>query len=88
MMVASSMIELGQIKTALIVTGENSGPIYPHTIKHLNENPTQENFRDSLASLTLGSGAVAYILQHSSLASSRHQLLGGITQADSKYHSL
>ena len=36
-LVASNMIELGQIKTALIVTGENSGPLYHKTIPSLLE---------------------------------------------------
>ena len=43
--VAANMIELGQIKSALVVTGENSAPLYECTINKLLEDPTEENFR-------------------------------------------
>lgn len=88
LMVAANMIELGQIKTALIVSGENAAPIYEDTIKALLENQGDANIRESLASLTLGSGAVAFVLQHKDLSRSQHYLLGGVSQTDNEAYDL
>lgn len=88
MVVAASMIELGQIRSALLVTGENSGPIYRPTIEALQKDPNEHKFRNTLASLTLGSAAVAYLLQHRDDAPDGHRLVGGIVQADSSAHDL
>ncbi len=88
MTVAANMISLGQAKRALIVTGENSGPIYEDTINILKSNPTLESYRKSLANLTLGSAAVAYVLTHKDLCTEKPYLVGGIGQADSRGHHL
>lgn len=88
MAIAASMIELRQIKTALIVTGENAAPIYEDTIALLLAEPSADTLRKSLASLTLGSGAVAYVLTHSDHSQSPHRLLGGVAQVDSTGHAL
>ena len=45
--VASNMIEIGQIKTALIVTGENAGPLYETTIPNLLKNDDPNIFKES-----------------------------------------
>ncbi len=83
MSVAASMIESGAIRTALLVSGENAAPLYNTTMKDLELDSSPEAFSQALASLTLGSGAVAYVLQHRSLARSGHRLLGSVVQADS-----
>ena len=86
--VAANMIELGQIKTALVVSGENSGPIYEDTIQSLGEHTRLDEFKQAMASLTLGSGAVAFILKHEDDSENRHYLLGGASQTDNKSHDL
>jgi 3-oxoacyl-[acyl-carrier-protein] synthase III len=83
MSVAASMIESGAVRTALLVSGENAAPLYTTTMQDLEQDPSPEAFSQAIASLTLGSGAVAYVLQHSSLARSGHRLLGSVVQADS-----
>jgi len=85
MAIASSMIELGQTDTALIVSGENPAPIYEDTIRYLSEkvNQTEENYRFSLASFTLGAGAVAVVLKSKKTSKTNHRFLGGVIQADS-----
>ncbi len=80
---AASLIELGQIEYALIVSGENAGPIYTDTIAHLRQNPRGEEVRNNLASLTLGSAGIALLLCHTRLATTGHRLLGGMFQIDS-----
>lgn len=86
LLVSANYIELGFIKTALIVSGENAGPIYPDTINHLRNSPSKENMRVSIASLTLGSGSVGFVLRHKDVSKTTHQLLGGIMQVDSSAH--
>jgi 3-oxoacyl-[acyl-carrier-protein] synthase III len=90
LLVAGSMIEAGAIKKALIVTGENSGPLYPSSIKALKANPSLDLYRKTLASLTLGSAGVAYLLEDRRIPSSlpRASLLGGCVLADSRAHDL
>lgn len=80
--VASHMIASGNVKTALVVSGENAGPIYRDTIRTLQENPDEKLFRKHLANLTLGSGAVAFVLKRSDLSFTGHFLLGGAAQND------
>ena len=41
MVMAANMIELGQIKYALIVSGENGGPLLTQTLDHLNGDKTR-----------------------------------------------
>lgn len=81
MMVAGNMIELGQIENALIVAGEDGGPLVESTIKRLNEDTTinRKSSKLSFASLTIGSGAAAMVLTREG----DHKLLGGGMLVDS-----
>ena len=85
MSVAASMIELGQADTVLVVSGENPAPVYEDTIRFLNlkENQTEENYRFSIASFTLGAGAVAMVMTSKRKSKWGHQFLGGVAQIDS-----
>jgi 3-oxoacyl-[acyl-carrier-protein] synthase-3 len=85
---AASLIEVGQIEYALVVSGENAGPIYTDTIAHLKQNPTADEVRSNLASLTLGSAGIALLLCHQRHSRSGHRLLGGMFQIDSSGSSL
>lgn len=80
---AANMIELGQIDSALIVTGENPGPIYKDTIDLLNrsENISEEAYRKYIACFTLGAGGVALKLTHKLKSQTNHRLSCGIYQA-------
>ncbi|MEI8347187.1 MAG: 3-oxoacyl-ACP synthase III, partial [Pseudomonadota bacterium] len=88
--VASNMIENGSIKHALIVSGENGGPLLLKTIEHLlNEKGlTRKTIKKYLASLTIGSAAVAYTLSHKDYVPDGHRLLGGAALADSSANIL
>lgn len=66
MIVAGSQIELGVIKSALIVSGENSKPLIDETIKFLNESDlTRKTIKKYIANLTIGSAGVAFVLTNS-----------------------
>jgi acyl-CoA:acyl-CoA alkyltransferase len=85
LMVAANMIELGQIEAALIVAGEDGGPLVEATVKRLNEdtNIGRKGSKLSFASLTIGSGAAAMVLCNKKLSSADHRLLGGGMLVDS-----
>jgi acyl-CoA:acyl-CoA alkyltransferase len=86
MLVARDMIEAGSIRTALIVSGEDGGPLVEATIKRLNEDPAvdRRNSKLSFASLTIGSGAAAMILSNEG----EHRIEGGVTLTDSTANEL
>ena len=88
--VAANMIESGQIKKALIVSGENGGPLLEETIKRLNEDETitRKSIKKYFANLTIGSAAVAYVLTHKDLCPNGHKLVSGAVMTDSTANKL
>ncbi|MCL1093272.1 MULTISPECIES: 3-oxoacyl-ACP synthase III [Shewanella] len=75
----ANRIELGQIKAGLVVSCESARHIVDITIDKMLAEPTMQNFAQSLATLTGGSGAVAVLLTDGSLGlkgARQHQLLG------------
>ena len=86
------MIESGQIKCALVVSGENGGPLVQQTLKTLLETPLDRNgIKPYFANLTIGSGAVGAVVCHESLlpAGARpHRLLGGVARAATVHSEL
>jgi 3-oxoacyl-[acyl-carrier-protein] synthase-3 len=86
MLVAANMIQLGQVDAALVVAGEDGGPLVEATIKRLNEDPeiNRKSSKLSFASLTIGSGAAAMVLTREG----DHRLLGGVSLTDSTANHL
>ena len=84
-LMAGQMIERGVIKTALIVSGENSGPLLEETLNHLLNDPAMDRKRimPFIASLTIGSAGVAFLLTHESLAPHGPKIVGGSSMTDS-----
>ncbi len=86
--VAGSMIESGQIRKALIVSGENGGPLLEDTISSLlkkNEDGelTRKNIKKYIANLTIGSAATALLIAHRDDYPEAAQVLGGAVATDS-----
>ncbi len=90
MVTLANMIELGQIKAGIVVGCESSKRLIDTTIDKLLEDPdiTRNKLKLAFATLTLGSGAVAAVLTHSSLSQDGHKLLGGVTRAASQHNGL
>jgi 3-oxoacyl-[acyl-carrier-protein] synthase-3 len=90
MVTLANMIELGQIKAGIVVGCESSKRLIDTTIDKLLKDPdiTRDKLKLAFATLTLGSGAVAAVLTHSSLSQDGHKLLGGVTRAASQHNSL
>lgn len=90
MVTLANMIELGQVKAGVVVGCENSKRLIDTTIDKLLREPeiTRGKLKLAFATLTLGSGAVAAVLTHSSLSQGGHKILGGVTRAASQHNGL
>jgi 3-oxoacyl-[acyl-carrier-protein] synthase III len=90
MVTLANMIELGQVKAGVVVGCESSKRLIDATIDKVlkDSNITREKLKLTFATLTLGSGAVAAVLTHSSLSRDGHKLLGGVTRAASQHNGL
>jgi 3-oxoacyl-[acyl-carrier-protein] synthase-3 len=85
----ANRIELGQCRAGLVVSCETAREINEITIDRLNTDPTMERFRDSVATFTGGSGAVAVLVTDGSFhRERRRQVLGGTAQAAPQHHQL
>lgn len=84
-LMAGQMIERGAIKSALIVSGENAGPLIEETLEHLLNDPTMDRkkIKPYMASLTIGSAGVAFLVTSSDLAPNAPKIVGGATLTDS-----
>jgi acyl-CoA:acyl-CoA alkyltransferase len=84
-----SMIESGQIKCGLVTVGEDGRPLVEQTIEAmLDGGHTRQSIKPFFANLTIGSGAVAAVVCHRSLAPNGHRLLGGVGRAATQHSSL
>lgn len=89
MSVLADMIEQGRFKAALIVDAESARTVIENTIARLlSEETTVDDFRDNFAALTLGSGAVAAVLTHSSVSRTGHRVTGHVALADTRHSDL
>ncbi len=85
----ANRIELGQIKAGMVVSCESAREINDVMIRKMLSAPTMAVFTQTLATLTGGSGAVAVLLTHESLASGkRRRLLGAAAQCAPEHHAL
>ena len=87
---ASGMIESGQINRALIVAGENGKPLIDRTVKILNhENLSRKEIKPYFANLTIGAGAVAWSIARKDLLPDGCPVLGTFTcETDTSFNHL
>jgi 3-oxoacyl-[acyl-carrier-protein] synthase III len=90
MVTLANMIELGQVKAGIVVGCESSKRVVDAIIGNIlqDQDISKEKVKMSFATLTLGSGAAAAVLTHSSLSRGGHKLLGGVTRAASQHNDL
>jgi len=89
MKIVGNMIERGQVDYAIVVDGEGSRFVIEKTLERLLAPDADEQlFRDSFATMTLGSGAAAMILARSDLAPDGHKFLGGVDLAGTEHNRL
>jgi 3-oxoacyl-[acyl-carrier-protein] synthase-3 len=90
MVTLANMIELGQVRKGLVVSGESSRELVESTIASLlkTPNPTRDSIKDAFASLTVGSGACAVVLAHDCASKFGHKLMGGATACATEFNHL
>lgn len=89
-LIVANMIELGQIQTGLVVTGENARPLIESVVRNLNADTSlnRQQIKPHFASLTIGSAAAAVLLTHESVSRTGHRLLGGASFANTHFNHL
>jgi len=87
-----AMIDAGQIRAGMVVSGENGRPLVERTIQHLlTANLDRNAIKPFFANLTIGSAAVAAIVCHEDELPSgapRHRLIAGAALADTSHSHL
>ena len=87
--IAARMIEHGDIDYALVVDGETANLAYNKTLDRLSSpEATAEQFRNELATLTLGCGAAAMVLCRRELAPEAPSYKGGVTRSATEWNTL
>ncbi len=86
---AARMIEHGEIDYAMVVDAETADLAYEKTIERLlRPETTDEEFRNELATLTLGSGAAAMVLARAEIAPEAPRYKGGVTRSATEWNTL
>jgi len=90
MIFLANMIELGQIKSGLLVAGETAEDLLESTIRNLaaDNSLTRKTIKYSFASLTIGSGAVALVMTHEKYCNGKQKFIGGAFRANTGYSEL
>ncbi len=90
MLVLANMIELGQVKHGLLVSGETAEDLVNSTIAALLTDGllTRKGIKSSFASLTIGSGAVALVMSGAEYSPSTHRFIGGFGRAKTSHNDL
>jgi 3-oxoacyl-[acyl-carrier-protein] synthase-3 len=87
----AGMVESGQIRRALVCSGEDGRPLVERTIRMLNEDLalTRETIKPYFANLTIGAGGAAAVVSRDDLAGpGAIRLLGGAAETDSSANGL
>jgi 3-oxoacyl-[acyl-carrier-protein] synthase-3 len=85
----ANRIELGQCKAGLVVSCETAREINEVVIDQMVQSKSMDVFKQAVATLTGGSGAVAVLVVDEELSSAkRRQLLGGATKNAPQFHNL
>lgn len=86
------LIDAGQIRAGLVVSGENGRPLVERTIQHLLKAPLDRNaIKPFFANLTIGSAAVAAVICHEDelpAGAPRHRLVAGSYLANTTHSDL
>lgn len=87
--IAARMIERGEIEYALVVDGETANLAYEMTLERMTSpEVTEKEFRNELATLTLGCGAAAMVMARAELVPDAPRYRGGVTRAATQWNTL
>lgn len=87
MVMLANMIELGQVRNGLVVSGETAEELLASTIANLveNEKLTRKTIKSSFASLTIGSGSVACFMRRTTDEETKPRLIRGVWRTDTDH---
>jgi 3-oxoacyl-[acyl-carrier-protein] synthase III len=90
MIFLASMIELGHVQSGLLVAGETAEDLLESTIQNLtaDNSLTRKSIKNSFASLTIGSGAVALVMTHENYSRGKQKFIGGAYRANTRHSEL
>jgi 3-oxoacyl-[acyl-carrier-protein] synthase-3 len=91
MVQVANEIELGNIKAGLVVSCETARQIVDSTIEEINLHKSVDFYKDTVATLTGGSGAAAVLLTDGTLGDDdirHHALKGGVVKNAIQHHDL
>ena len=87
--IAARMLERGEINYALVVDGETANLAYKKTLERMKApDVTEEQFRNELATLTLGCGAAAMVMSRADLTPDAPRYKGGVTKSATQWNTL
>ncbi|WP_457553189.1 3-oxoacyl-ACP synthase III [Desulfobacula sp.] len=84
-------IELGNIKAGLVVSCETARQIVDSTINEINDRKDIEFYKDTIATMTGGSGAAAVLLTNGTIGNpdnQKHALKGGVVKNAIEHYRL
>jgi acyl-CoA:acyl-CoA alkyltransferase len=84
----SNAIEMGQIGCGLVVACESARQIVDLTIERMLRQPDIAMFRESMATMTGGSGAIGLLLSDGSRRPGGHRVVGGVIRSAPQHHKL
>lgn len=84
----ANRIELGQIKAGIVVACETAREICEIMIHRMIEEGTPDYFREAMATMTGGSGAVGIVLTDGSYEDDKPRLLGGVTMGAPEHYGM
>lgn len=90
MVMLANMIELGQVKNGLVVSGETAESLLESTITHLVEDQslTRRSIKPAFASLTIGSGSVGLYMRKCDQGETKPRLVHGAWRANTTHSDL
>lgn len=84
----ANAIALGHIRVGMVVSCESARQIVDITIDRMLASHDMEIFKETIATLTGGSGAVAVVLSEAALAPNGHHLIGSVVKNATQHHKL
>lgn len=90
MVMLANMIELGQVKNGLVVSGETAEDLLESTINNLLRDTTlsRKSIKPAFASLTIGSGSMGLLMTKAEVGEKGILLTHGAWQANTRYSNL
>ncbi|MDD3000867.1 MAG: 3-oxoacyl-ACP synthase III [Candidatus Riflebacteria bacterium] len=84
----ANRIELGQIKAGIVVACETAREITQIMIQRMLEEGTMEFFKQAMATMTGGSGAVGIVLSDGTYGQKGPRLVGGVTLGAPEHYAM